>query len=105
LSPPLDDDIVMADAQKPIFDDSDSAYVSDEDSPEMKELKREDRQQPYDRSEDGNLKIPTTKSLTLKSAEAMLKSDYTVHSSGAILLIACMLTFIKGYSMRREVAS
>jgi hypothetical protein len=78
----LDEDIVMADAQKPVFDDLDSAYVSDEDSPEMKELKREDRQLPYDRSEDGTLKVPSTKSTALKSAEAMLQSDYTVFGSG-----------------------
>jgi hypothetical protein len=78
----LDEDTEMADAQKPAFDDLDSAYVSDEDSPEMKELKREDRQLPYDQSEDGTLKVPSTKSTKLKSGEAMIQSDYTVFGSG-----------------------
>jgi hypothetical protein len=74
----LDEDIVMTDAQKPVFDDSDSAYISDEDSPEMQELKRGDRRHPFDLPEDGTLKVPSSKSATLKSAQAMLQSDYTV---------------------------
>jgi hypothetical protein len=101
----LDDDIVMADAQKTLFDDSDSAYVSDEDSPEMKELKKEERQQPFDRSEDGTLKIPSSKSTALKSAAAMLQSDYTVFSSETSYSSPCVLTFRKGYGLRRKATS
>jgi len=81
----------MPDAPKTVFEDSDSAYVSDEDSPEMKELKKEDRHQSYDRSEDGTLKVPTSKSAALKSAEAMLQSDYTVPGPWIFFCILCVL--------------
>jgi hypothetical protein len=76
---------VMTDAQKPVFDDSDSAYISDEDSPEMKQLKKEERSQSHEFSEDGTLKVPSVKSATLKSAEAMLQSDYTVADLGSFI--------------------
>jgi hypothetical protein len=78
----------MTDAQEPVFNKLDSAYISDEDSPEMKQLKKEERSQPHELSEDGTLNVPSAKSATLKAAEALLQSGYTV--SGPVSFICCL---------------
>jgi hypothetical protein len=69
-----------------VFDDSDSAYVSEDDSPEMKTLNKEARQRTTTRTAGESLTVPSSRLSPLKSAEEMFRPGYTVPFAGIYYL-------------------
>lgn len=90
----------MTDADKAVIEDPEYAYVSEDDSPEMKELNQEERHRTSARSKAGRLDVPSGRSPPLESAMAMLKYGYTVAVSGLLSSNILGADFAQGYGVR-----